>query len=130
MTSIERATTLKRHLATAKDFSGVMDSFFSWVEQDAALRRHCAPSSDTTLLELLGSLGVQILGPPIVLREPMLTEIFDLGLVHGTVVLNGNLTSVFYFRDIDLGMASISHSEEPGKITSARFGMAAGGRPN
>ena len=40
MTSIDRATTLKRHLATAKDFSGVMDSFFSWVEQDAALRSH------------------------------------------------------------------------------------------
>jgi hypothetical protein len=98
---------LEMRLHEAKQFSAVWDFFLTHFGEDPAFIALGQRGSDEFLDAVLRQVGQQLFGRRVSLIDPMLTRLPEYGFIHGTVLLEGRLTSALYFENIHKGMLAI-----------------------
>src|SRR5262249_13928845 len=64
-------------------------------------------ASDEFLESVLSTVGEQLFHKPVTVSNMLLTRIPGYGFIHGTVMLEGKLTSAIYFEELHKGLLAI-----------------------
>lgn len=118
---LTKLDTLKQKMHEAKVFSEVWDYFltnFGEVREFIALGQR---ASDPFLVNVLETVGEQLFCKPVTVSNMMLTRIKEYGFIHGTVMLEGKLTSAIYFEELHKGLLAILWSFAPPETKFVRF---------
>jgi hypothetical protein len=113
--------TLKTKLHEAEQFSDVWDYFltnFGEVPEFIALGQR---GSDPFLETVLAEVGKQLFGREIHVTNMLLTRIPEYRFIHGTVFLEGKLTTALYFEEIHKGLLAVLWSSRPPETKFVRF---------
>jgi hypothetical protein len=108
-------------LHQAQRFSDVWDFFlthFGEKEEFIALGQR---ASDPFLEAVLSQVGQQLFGREIHVGNMLLTRIPEYGFIHGTVTIEGRLTSAIYFEEIHKGLLAVIWSILPPETKFVRF---------
>lgn len=100
--------TLKQRLISSEDFSETFDVFFQNFAEDPAFYDRGKASTNDMLAKVIQVTGKKFYGEDCEISNYRMTEIDEENFVHGTCFLDGNITLVIYFTDLDIGIASIS----------------------
>ncbi len=100
--------TLKQRLISSEDFSETFDFFFQNFAEDAAFYDRGKTSINDMLPKVIKGTGKKFYGENCEISNYRMTEIEEENFIHGTCFLDGNITLVMYFTDLNLGLASIS----------------------
>jgi hypothetical protein len=115
---------LKSRLVTERDLTKLWHSFMNLSEREQ-FREAQRPCEDEALSKLVGEIAQQIIGQ-LPIRGKATIRLFELpehGLIHGPVLVEGGVGSMFYFRDMDSGLFAIPNgTSSPGP--SGRYMMA------
>jgi hypothetical protein len=98
---------LEAKLHEAKRFSQVWDFFLTHFGEGPEFIALGQRGSDEFLDTVLRQVGQQLFGRKVRIADAMLTRLPEHGFVHGTVLLEGRLTSALYFENIHKGMLAI-----------------------
>ncbi|MFK8006544.1 MAG: hypothetical protein AB8H03_09240 [Saprospiraceae bacterium] len=101
-------STLKQRLISSEDFSETFDFFFQNFAEDTAFYDRGKVSTNDMLPKVIKGIGKKFYGENCEISNYRMTEIEEENFIHGTCFLDGNITLVMYFTDINLGLASIS----------------------
>ncbi len=113
--------TLEKKLHEAAKFADVWDYFmtnFGEVPEFIALGQR---GSDPFLETVLSEVGRQLFGRDVRIDELLLTRIPEYGFFHGTVWIEGKLTTALYFEKIHKGLLAILWSDRPPETKFVRF---------
>ncbi len=100
--------TLKQRLISSEDFSETFDFFFQHFAEDPAFYDCGEASKNEILPKVIKATGKNFYGENCEISNYRMTEITEENFIHGTCFLDGNITLVMYFSDLNLGLASIS----------------------
>jgi len=121
MADLQKLVKLKRLLVEATDFFDVYGYFMDHFGQTPELMTLGTPLSDPTFVEVLGLLGSRVVGQQAKITSPLLLHWSEQKLIHGAFVLGDHVGSVFYFEDIEKGLAAFGSMESEGPSQLARF---------
>jgi hypothetical protein len=124
MVDLGKLATLKKRLLEATDFFEVYGYFMEHFGQEPELRTLGEPLQDPTLIAVLEQVGARTVGVRARITEPFLLRLAEHHLVHGAFVLGTHLGTVFYFADIDTGLAAFGAIDSDGPNQLARFSVA------
>jgi hypothetical protein len=113
--------TLKDKLYKATQFSDVWDYFmtnFGEVPEFIALGQR---GGDEFLEMVLEEVGKQLFGREVRITNLLLTRIPEYGFIHGTVWIEGKLTTAMYFEEIHKGLLAVLWSSKPPETKFVRF---------
>src|SRR4051794_5566498 len=96
--------TLKQKLHEATEFSDVWDYFLTNFGEQEEFIELGQRASDQFLEMVLAQVGQQLFGKTIRVSNMLLTRIPEYHFIHGTVTLQGKVTSAIYFEDIHKGL--------------------------
>jgi hypothetical protein len=113
--------TLEEKLHQAKEFSEVWDYFLTHFGEKREFIALGQRASDDFLEAVLAEVGKQLFGRPVRITDMLLTRLPDYGFIHGTVLLEGKMTSAIYFEKIHKGMLGILWSFSPPETKFVRF---------
>jgi hypothetical protein len=99
--------TLKHRLISSEDFSESFDFFFQNFAEDSAFHDRGKSSTNEVLPKVLEEIGKKFYGENCEVSIYRMTEIAEENFIHGTCFLDGNITLVIYFSDLNIGLASI-----------------------
>lgn len=100
--------TLKQRLISSEDFSETFDLFFQNFAEDPAFFDRGELSTNEMLPIVMKGTGKNFYGENCEVSNYRMTEIVEENFVHGTCFLEGNITLVIFFTDLNIGLASIS----------------------
>ncbi len=100
--------TLKQRLISSEDFSETFDFFFQNFAEDSAFYDRGELSTNDMLPKIMKGTGKKFYGENCEVSNYRMTEIAEENFIHGTCFLDGNITLVMYFTDLNIGLASIS----------------------
>ncbi len=112
---------LKTKLHEAQTFSDVWDFFLTHFGEKREFIALGERGSDPFLETVLAQVGEQLFGRPIRITDMMLTRLPGHGFIHGTVFIEGRLTSAIYFEEIHKGMLAVLWSLDPPETKFVRF---------
>jgi hypothetical protein len=120
----EMLETLKTKLVEADDFGPVMNYFFDISEKP---RFHGLGKrvSNEMLESVIQIIGGQIFGGSVRVSNLLLLKIPSTSFIHGVFTMQGMPGNVFYFEDIDVGLAAVLVPGEGTRIV--RFSAELGG---
>jgi len=102
------ANKLKRKLATGKDFAAVMRFFFdSFVDQPDFLNAGHPITVPSDLEEAIGKVVAHVWPKRNVITEWKIVEVPLLGIIHGTVMMNGKPSVLLWAPDIGMGIIAL-----------------------
>ena len=101
-------STLKQRLISSEDFSETFDFFFHNFAEDTAFHDRGIVSKNDMLPKVMKGTGENFYGESCAVSNYRMTEIIEENFIHGTCFLDGNITLVIYFTDLNIGLASIS----------------------
>jgi hypothetical protein len=113
--------TLEEKLHQAQEFSDVWDYFLTHFGQKPEFIALGQRTGDDFLEAVLAEVGKQLFGRPVRITDMLLTRLPEHGFIHGSVVLEGKLTSAIYFEKIHKGMLGILWSSSPPETKFVRF---------
>src|SRR5690349_19431902 len=91
--------TLRDKLHEAKQFADVWDYFLTHFGEKREFIALGQRASDPFLEAVLEQVGEQMLGRAVRIGDMLLTRIPEYGFIHGTVTIEGKLTSALYFQE-------------------------------
>jgi hypothetical protein len=100
--------TLKQRLISSEDFSETFDFFFQYFAEDPAFYDRGEVSDNEMLSNVIRETGKNFYGENCEVSNYRMTEITKENFIHGTCFLDGNITLVIYFTDLNKGLASIT----------------------
>jgi hypothetical protein len=113
--------TLKQKMHDAKVFSEVWDYFLTNFGEKPEFIALGQRASDEFLEAVLSTVGQQLFLKPVRVTNLLLTRIPEYGFIHGTVMLEGKLTSAIYFEEVHKGLLAILWSFAPPETKFVRF---------
>jgi hypothetical protein len=124
MLDLGKLATLKQHLLEATDFFDVYGYFMEHFGHRPELMTLGEPLDDATFVAVLEQIGARIVGEEGSITEPFLLRLREHQLVHGAFVLGTHVGTVFYFSDVDTGLAAFGAMDSEGPSQLARFSLA------
>lgn len=120
---------LKEMVVTADDFMTVWTYFLDHFGENPAFLDLGAPTKSPFIEAIIRQVGGQIFK-----REPTLNNLFlihvpEQKFIHGGFVLNGKISGIIYFEDIQWGIISVSMSLG-GHTEFSRFSAKQVANPN
>lgn len=117
---------LKELLMASDNFSEINHYFYDHLAENPAFLKSCKKAKNPVLKAVLKKIGervfkeeeVRVTG--IMFMRPQRTPFY-----HGAFQVNGRFSSVFFFKDIDMGLAAISVSMGSSEIKYVRFSCMA-----
>ena len=113
--------TLKQKMHEAKVFSEVWDYFLTNFGEKREFIALGQRASDEFLESVLETVGEQLFHKPITVSNMVLTRIPEHGFIHGTVMMEGKLTTAIYFEELHKGLLAILWSFAPPETKFVRF---------
>lgn len=99
---------LKHRLISSEDFSETFDFFFQNFAENSAFHDRGNLSTNEMLPKVMEEIGEKFYGETCEVSIYRMTEISEENFIHGTCFLDGNITLVIFFTDLNIGLASIS----------------------
>ena len=124
MLDLGKLATLKQRLLEATDFFDVYGYFMEHFGHLPELMTLGEPLRDATFVAVLEQIGARIVGEEGSISEPFLLRLGEHQLVHGAFVLGAHVGTVFYFSDVDTGLAAFGAMDSEGPSRLARFSLA------
>ena len=100
--------TLKQRLISSEDFSETFNFFFQNFAENPAFYDRGKISTHDILAKVIQTTGKNFYGEDCEISNYRMTEIEEENFIHVTCFLDGNITLVMYFTDLDIGIASAS----------------------
>jgi hypothetical protein len=119
----EKLDELKTMLVRAEDFGAVYNFFFDHVASNREFIEASQRGKNDKLKEILKLIGTELLGKNCALTNLLMLKIRRDNLFHGGGFLNGCISTIIYFSDIDMGMAAINTVPGTGKMSYARISI-------
>jgi hypothetical protein len=123
MIDLRKLADLKRLLVEATDFFEVYGYFMDHFGQMPELMTLGKPLQDATFVEVLEKIGSQIIGKKARITEPFLLRLPEENLIHGAFLIGDHVGCVFYFEDLEKGLAGFGSMESGGPSQLARFSL-------
>ena len=123
MPDLKKLVTLKRLLVEATEFSDVYGYFMDHFGQSLELMTFGEPLPDTTFIDVLELIGSQVIGRKARISQSFLLRVPEQTFVHGFFTLGDHIASVFYFEDIEKGLAAFGGLESEGPSQFMRFSL-------
>lgn len=111
---------LKEILPTAEDFKDVMSLFLDHLINHPEFMKAGSRTKNPLLRETLKMVLKQLFKEEINMTHLLLIHIKKHKFYHGTCFANGQLTSILYFEDLDVGMLGVLTKQVP-TMLFARF---------
>jgi len=117
----ERIETLKTRLLQDTALPRFWDYYMTNFAEDPAFRVMGSPCRNQAIENLLRFVGQKVLGrDSALITDLLLIDLAEFHLVHGCCSLEGRLTCVIYFTDVEAGVIAVSMSAD-GQMTYARI---------
>ncbi len=123
MADLQKLAHLKRLLVEATNFFDVYGYFMDHFGQSPELMTLGVPVHDPVFVGVLEQLGSRVIGQKAKITQPLLLRWAEQKLIHGAFVLGNHVGSVFYFEDIEKGLAAFGSMESEGPSQLARFSL-------
>jgi hypothetical protein len=114
---------LKTMLVKAEDFGAVYNFFFDHVASNREFIEASQRGKNDKLKEILKLIGTEVLGKNCSLTNLLMLKIRRDNLFHGGGFLNGCISTIIYFSDIDMGMVAINTDPGTSKMTFTRISV-------
>ncbi|MCP4345775.1 MAG: hypothetical protein GY795_09640 [Desulfobacterales bacterium] len=98
---------LKEVMLSADELIEIFRFFFDHLGENPDFMNMGNLTEHPSLNSILREIGKRVLNDDIQITELLLTEIAKHGFIHGKCLLNGRMTSILYFKDIDVGIISL-----------------------
>jgi hypothetical protein len=112
---------LKEILLSCDDFRDVYDYFFDHLTNHPEFMKMGRKSKDPFLKSALKAIGGQIFKEEVKITRLLITKIAKYSFYHGPCFINGIMSSVIFFKDIDMGMISMVMPSSDGEVKFIRF---------
>ena len=119
----EKLDELKTMLVRAEDFGAVYSFFFDHVASNREFIEASQRGKNDKLKEILKLIGTEVLGKNCALTSLLMLKIRRDNLFHGGGFLNGCISTIIYFSDIDMGMVAINTVPGTGKMSYTRISI-------
>jgi hypothetical protein len=113
--------TLKTKLTTEDDFSAIYDYFFTHLGEDNAFLDYGKLVKKPALKAILQKFGEYLFGEDAQVTHLMIINTRKTKFYHGSCFINGRISGIFYFEDIEMGMAGVSMSPTSHRVEYFRF---------
>jgi hypothetical protein len=101
--------TLKKKMTVNDNFKETFEFYFDHFAENPDFMQKGQPVENEKLMQAAKTIAKQILGEKkITLTNFMLMGLPDFHFYHGVGFVNQSLINIFYFEDIDTGMAAIA----------------------
>lgn len=125
MTDLQKLAELKRLLVSATNFADVFGYFMDHFGEKPELMTLGGPLHDPTFLQALEHLGARVIGKKAPIEQPLLLRWAEPKLIHGAFLIGDHVGSVFYFEDLEKGLAAFGPMDSQGPSQFARFSLVA-----
>ena len=122
MIDLGKLVDLRRLLVEATDFFAVYGFFMDHFGENPEMITLGTQLQDPTFVAVLEKIGAQILGKNARIVDPLLLHLPEQKLIHGGFVIGSHFGCVFYFEDLEKGLAAFG-SMEGGPSQLARFSL-------
>jgi hypothetical protein len=125
MVDLQKLAELKRLLVEATDFSDVFGFFMDHFGEKPELMTLGGQLRDPIFVQLLEQLGSRVVGKRSSIEQPLLLHWTEQKLIHGAFIIGDHVGSVFYFEDLEKGLAAFGSMNSQGPSQFARFSLVA-----
>ena len=125
MPDLQKLAELKRLLVSATDFSDVFGYFMDHFGEKPELMTLGGLHHDPAFIQVLEQLGSRVIGKKASIEQPLLLRWAEQKLVHGAFLIGDHVGSVFYFEDLEKGLAAFGAMDSKGPSQFARFSLVA-----
>lgn len=122
MLDLGKLVDLRRLLVEATDFFEVYGYFMDNFGENPEMLTLGTELHDPTFVAVLEKIGAQLLGKKASIAQPLLLHLPEQKLIHGGFMFGSNFGCVFYFEDLEKGLAAFG-SVEGGPSQMARFAL-------
>jgi hypothetical protein len=122
MVDLAKLVELRRLLVVATDFFQVYSYFMDHFGENPEMMSLGTELRDPTFVAVLEKIGGQILGKQASIEQPLLLHLPEHRLIHGGFVIGDHFGCVFYFDDLEKGLAAFG-SLDGGPSQVARFSL-------
>ncbi len=112
---------LKVLLQESDDFSEIFDYFFERLADREDFLRMCKRAKNPMLKQILKEAGKSALQDEVKMTKFLLLKFPKYPFFHGAFFLNGQMGSLIFFKDINMGLMSISMLPQSIETKFARF---------
>ncbi len=99
---------LKELLQNSDNFSEIFDYFLRELADHENFLQKCKKANHPKLKQIVKQVAQSALQSEVQITRYMLLKFPALPFFHGGFFANGNLASLFFFQDVDMGLMSIS----------------------
>lgn len=117
----DRLDTLKIKLTTEDDFSAIYDYFFTHLGEDNAFLDYGKLVKKPALKAILKKFGEYLFGEDAQVTHLMIINTRKTQFYHGSCFINGRISGIFYFEDIEMGMAAVTMAPASDRVEYFRF---------
>ncbi len=114
-------STLKELLAASDDFSEINRYFYDKLAESPTFLQSCKKAKHPILKKGLKKIGERLFKEKVTLSHFLLLKARKYPFFHGGFSMNGRMSSVFFFKDIDMGLATICTSISESEMKFVRF---------
>ncbi|MBD3421793.1 MAG: hypothetical protein GF398_16895 [Chitinivibrionales bacterium] len=119
---MKNLTSLKAKMATDADLKDIFSYFFDHYAEDPQLLEISNPVEDELLTQTLCILAEQVCGlKNVTLGSSMFLTVKGQDFIHGGCMIQNYMANIFYFKDIDAGMAAFAAFPAMNETQIARF---------
>lgn len=104
---MEHLDKLKAMLPTETDFNVTFTYFFDHLAEKASFMQLGKKAKNPMIRQIMTAVGKRLFGEDTAVTGLMLTLIRPARFYHGTCLVGGRMAAIFFFEDIDMGMAGI-----------------------
>lgn len=112
---------LKEILLSCDDFRDVYNYFFDHLTNNPDFMKMGRKSKAPFLKSALKAIGKQLFKDEVKITRLLITKIAKYSFYHGPCFINGIMSSVIFFKDIDMGMLSMIMPSSVGEVKFIRF---------
>lgn len=117
----DRLDTLKTKLTTEDNFSAIYDYFFTHLAEDKAFLDYGKRAKKPALKAILKTFGEYLFGEDAQVTYLMIINTRKTRFYHGSCFISGRIAGIFYFEDIEMGMAAVTMSPTSDRVEYFRF---------
>jgi hypothetical protein len=122
MLDLAKLADLKRLLVEGTDFFAIYAYFMDNFGENPEMLKLGSELRDPTFVAVLEKIGAQMLENKARIEQPLLLRLPEHKLIHGGFMFGKHFGCVFYFEDLEKGLA-VFGSMEGGPSQIARFSL-------
>ncbi len=112
---------LKAKLVSEDNFNQIVHYFFDHLGEDPEFIKLCKPAKAPLLKEILAVVATKVFGAGAEATGLKILKHPKQDFYHGTCAIQGRMSTVLFFSDIDMGVVAIHMSFATSEISFVRF---------